>query len=321
MDKNKLDLSSKILKEEEKETGYWRGFKELYKDPEFEKAKENEFANELEENVSSSGFSRRKFLALFTASAAFAAAGCSDYRDKGAIVPYNKKPEEITPGNPNWYASTCTMCESACGILIKTREGRPIKIDGNPDHPVSKGKICAVGQAGILNLYDPERIKEPMFVTGSGNMTATSWQAVDEKIIPELKSLATSGKEIAIITNTILSPTQKRLLDDFVSAFPTTKIYSYELTNDLNYKNAFKKSYGTDVIPSIKLDEAKIILSLESDFLGTEGNTVEQTRLYKQGRDVFNKKEFNRLYAVEGAMTLTGVNADYRIRLRADAIE
>ena len=306
------------------QSGYWRGFKELYKDPEFEKAKENEFAGEIDSSAglaSLSGISRRKFLALFTASAAFAAAGCSDYRDKGAIVPYNKKPEEITPGIPNWYASTCTLCPNACGILIKTREGRPIKVDGNPDHPVSKGKICAKGQAGILNLYDPERLKEPMFVSGGGNMIPTSWQVADEKIIFELKSFSTSGKEIAIITHTVLSPTQKKLFDDFIAVFPTTKIYSYELASDANYKNAFKKSYGTDAIPSVKLDEAKIILSLESDFLGNEGNTVEQARLYAQGRDVFTKKEFNRLYAIEGAMSLTGVNADYRIRLRTDAIE
>lgn len=314
------------MKSEDKniETGYWRGFKELYKDPEFEKAKENEFANEIVESsglTGLSGISRRKFLALFTASAAFAAAGCSDYRDKGAIVPYNKKPEEITPGIPNFYASTCTLCPNACGILIKTREGRPIKVDGNPDHPVSKGKICAKGQGGILNLYDPERLKEPMIISGSGNMTSTSWEAVDEKIISELKSLSSSGKEITIITHSVLSPAQKKLFDDFISAYPTTKVYSYELTSDINYKNAFKKSYGTDFVPSVKLDEAKIILSLESDFLGNEGNTIENARMYAQGRDVFSKKEFNRLYAVEGAMSLTGGNADYRIRLKTDAIE
>ena len=146
------------MKKENKkaEVGYWRGFRELYNDPEFKKAKENEFAGEISDSGGLhglTGISRRKFLALFAASAAFAAAGCSDYRDKGAIVPYNKKPEEITPGVPNWYASTCTLCPNTCGILIKTREGRPIKVDGNPDHPISKGKICAKGQAGILNLY------------------------------------------------------------------------------------------------------------------------------------------------------------------------
>lgn len=305
-------------------SGYWRGFKELYNDPEFEKAKENEFAEEIVESSGLSGLSgisRRKFLALFSASAAFAAAGCSDYRDKGAIVPYNKKPEEVTLGLPNWYASTCTLCPNACGLLIKTREGRPIKVDGNPDHPVSKGKICARGQAGILNLYDPERLREPKILTSGGNLSSASWEAVDEKIISELKNLSSSGKEIAIITHSVLSPTQKKLFGDFISAYPTTKIYSYELTNDLIYKNAFKKSYGTDFVPVVKLDEAKIILSLESDFLGNEGNVIENVRLYSQGRDIFSGKDFNRLYSVEGAMSLTGSNADYRIRLRADAME
>ena len=314
------------MKKENKkaEIGYWRGFGELYNDPEFKKARENEFAGEIADSGGLhglSGISRRKFLALFAASAAFAAAGCSDYRDKGAIVPYNKKPEEITPGVPNRYASTCTLCPNACGILIKTREGRPIKVDGNPDHPISKGKICAKGQAGILNLYDPERIREPKFNTGGGNMTATSREAVDEKIVSELKNLSSNGKEIAIITHSVISPTQKKLFNDFISAYPTAKIYSYELTSDINYRNAFKKTYGTDIIPQVRLDEAKIILSLESDFLGSEGNSVEQARLYTQGKDVFSKKEFNRLYSVEGTMSLTGMNADYRIRLRTDAIE
>lgn len=310
-------------KETKKESGYWRGFKEFYKDPEFEKAKANEFSDDITQSSGLEGLSaisRRKFLALFTASAAFAAAGCSDYRDKGAIVPYNKKPEEITPGIPNYYASTCTLCNNACGILIKTREGRPIKVDGNPDHPVSKGKICARGQAGILNLYDPERLKESMFLAGS-NMIYSDWKAIDDKIIPELKSVSSGGKEIAIITHTVLSPSQKKVFDDFTAAYPTTKIYSYELTGDINYINAFKKSYGTDLIPSIKLDEAKIILSLESDFLGNEGNVIENTGLFSQRKDVFSKKEFNRLYTVEGAMSLTGINSDYRIRLRTDAIE
>ena len=111
-------------------------------------------------------FLEENFLPLLGASAALAGTACTDYRDKGEIVPYNNKPEEITVGKPNYYASTCTACANSCGILIKTREGRPIKVDGNPDHPVNKGKICAKGQANILNLYDPERLKKPLKKTG-----------------------------------------------------------------------------------------------------------------------------------------------------------
>ena len=87
--------------------------------------------------------SRRKFLALLSASAALTATACTNYRDKGEIIPYNQRPEEVLPGKANLYASTCTSCAQSCGVLVKTREGRPIKIDGNPDHPINQGKICS----------------------------------------------------------------------------------------------------------------------------------------------------------------------------------
>jgi MoCo/4Fe-4S cofactor protein with predicted Tat translocation signal len=143
---------------------YWQSFEELYNDPEFLQSHQDEFKEGVSDSLDTSemsSISRRKFLALLGASAALAGTACSDYRDKGEIIPYNKKPEEITLGKANYYASTCTSCSNACGILIKTREGRPIKIDGNPDHPVSKGKICAQGQASIMSLYDPDRLKNP----------------------------------------------------------------------------------------------------------------------------------------------------------------
>src|ERR1041384_5810859 len=159
MDKNKNEIKKINLSEEESikyeaskkveedalDNNYWRSFKELYNDPEFIKAKKREFVKGEDKSFDISklsSLSRRKFLALVSASAALAAAGCANYRDKGEVIPYNKKPEEVTLGIPNYYASTCTGCNSACGILIKTREGRPIKIDGNPEHPVNKGKIC-----------------------------------------------------------------------------------------------------------------------------------------------------------------------------------
>ncbi|TRZ53526.1 4Fe-4S dicluster domain-containing protein [bacterium] len=302
----------------------WRGFKELDNDPDFLQAKEDEFSGQASQDFDVSklsGISRRKFFALVASSAALAATACSDYRDKGSIVPYNKKPEEVTVGNPNFYASTCTACPNACGILIKTREGRPIKVDGNPDHPINKGKICAVGQASVLNLYDPSRLKEPMFRISAGNFVPSNWQDTDAKAVDELKKAVAAGKEIAIITHTVLSPSQKKLFEDFTAAYPTAKVYSYELYSDSVKRSAFKKAYGRDDIPHVKLNEAKIILALESDFLGTEGNSVEAARMYAENRDVMTKKDFNRLYAVEGATSLTGVNADYRLRLRTDAIE
>ncbi|WP_337865855.1 TAT-variant-translocated molybdopterin oxidoreductase [Ignavibacterium sp.] len=297
---------------------YWRSFEELYKNEKTLEARHHEFADgvtdDFNPNENLSGISRRKFLALLGASAALAGVACSDYRDKGEIVPYNVKPEEIIIGRPNYYASACTVCANACGILIKTREGRPIKIDGNPEHPVNQGKICAKGQANILNLYDPERLQQPLKKTSTGFDTI-EWNKVDKDIIAAL-SMAGS-KEIAIVSHTITSPTTIKVLEEFKSKFPSTKIYSYELFNSSSRNSAWAKCYGSGSFPLIKWNEAKVIVSLESDFLGVEGNTVENKRLFAEGRDA-NNKSFSRLYVIESSMTLTGMNADYRMRLKPE---
>jgi len=194
---------------------YWRSFEELHNDPNVLEARHHEFKEGATDDFDPSNISsisRRKFLALLGASAALAGTACTDYRDKGEIVPYNVKPEEITVGKPNYYASTCTACANSCGILIKTREGRPIKVDGNPDHPVNKGKICAKGHANILNLYDPERLKKPLKKTGL-NFNEVSWKEVDNDVLAALTFAG--SKEIAIVSSSITSPTTFKVIEDF----------------------------------------------------------------------------------------------------------
>ncbi len=298
---------------------YWRSFKDLYNETSFNEDNRNEFPEGVKEEFDPSklsSLSRRKFLALVGASAALAGAGCSDYRDKGNIVPYTKKPEEIIVGKANYYASTCTACENGCGILIKTREGRPVKVDGNPDHPVSLGKICSHGHASILNLYDPERLKAPKKNNRNGDTNNVSWKNADADIVKQLNSAG--DKEIAVVSHKIISPTTKTVLGDFLRKYPAAKIYSYELVNDEVRKSAWKKMYGTDQYPLIQWDNAKIILSLESDFLGTDGNVIENSRMFAKGRDVNNPDKFNRFYMFESSISLTGSNADYRQRLRPE---
>jgi len=329
MDKKIFDITDKIRTEEQPaekievnlqnliepakpEANYWRSFKELYRDPEFVKAQKSEFTKEQLEKPDVSkmpALSRRKFLALFSASAALAAAGCNDYRDKGNIITYNKKPEEVTVGRPNFYASA-GVC--GCAVLIKTREGRPIKVDGNPEHPVSQGKICPICQGSIMSLYDPDRIKEPM-IKGAN----AKWADVDDRIIAELKS----SKQIAVVAPAITSPTFKKVLDEFAAAYPQSKVYSYEVFSNAGRMSAWQKCYGTRALPVVQLDKAKVILALESDFLESDDNHIEYVRMFSSNRDVMSDKEFNRLYAVEGAVTVTGMNADYRMRLRTDMIE
>jgi len=296
---------------------FWKSLKEYYDDPAVFEAKANEFKEGVTDDFDPSqlnGLSRRKFLAALTASAAFAATACTDYRDKGEIIPYNKRPEEVLPGRANLYASTCTSCSQACGILIKTREGRPIKVDGNPEHPINQGKICTKGQAAILNLYDPERLTEPK--NGSNNI---SWKSADAAIISLLDESLSSGKQIAILTNEVISPTSKKVLDDFTSKFTNAKVYSYSLFNDATRRNAWFDSYGTFDYPSIKWEEANVILSIDADFLGVEGNSIENTRKFASRREVVNKLDVNRLYVAEGRMSSTGMMADYRIRISPSA--
>jgi MoCo/4Fe-4S cofactor protein with predicted Tat translocation signal len=292
---------------------FWKSLKDYNNDPEFLKAKTNEFVEGVTDDFNPEdmkGLSRRKFLALVTASTAFTAAACSDYHDKGEIIPYNKRPETGLPGKANFYASSD---KNGNAVLVKTREGRPIKIDGNPEHPISQGKISNTGQASIMNLYDPTRIKAP-----KKNNKSTSWKIADQNIIDALDLAKGTEKKIAILTHEISSPGTVKVLKDFIAKYPTTEVYAYDLFNNKNRITAWKKCYGSSLLPSIKWNEAKVILSLESDFLAREGDTTENIRLFTDGRDVMKNADFNRLYAAEGGLSLTGMNADYRLRIRPD---
>ncbi len=294
---------------------YWKFFDELKNPQKTKKLKLTEFSKETtsEFNVENLyGLSRRKFMALTAASLAFATTACKDYRDKGVIVPYNQKPENTLPGKANYYASTCTGCSNHCGLLIKTREGRPIKVDGNPEHPSNKGKICPIGQARILNLYHPERYKK--YFAKRNNV----WQEIDfaaffSDFVLALNSAQQQGKEIAIISKPIYSPSFARILEDFQKKYPTAKIYTYEFLQpypkDLAWENFYPGSEKFDY----DLSQASLIVSFDSNFLATEGNFVQNIRSFVSNRNVNKLDNFNKFYAFESDLTLTGANADHRI--------
>ena len=296
---------------------FWKSLNEYYDDPVVLEKKAHEFNQGVTDEfhpAEMNNVSRRKFLALISASAAFAVTSCTDYRDKGEIVPYNHRPEGMLPGKPEYYASTCSGCSEACGILVKTREGRPIKIDGNPDHPVNKGKVCAKGQASILNLYDPDRLGTPL-----KDGKKTSWDDGQKAVFSALNKAAKENKEIAVVTGPLYSPTEAKLLKEFTEKYPSTKIYSYDFFHSRNREDAWKLTYGSSAIPAIKWENAKVILSIDADFLSREGSHIEATRKYAERRDVMKGTgDFNRVYIAEGGMSLTGMNADYRISVRPD---
>ncbi len=302
------------------ERTYWKSLRELHDGNQVSESKANEFMAGVTDDFSIDdlpGMSRKQFLALLTASAAFAAAGCSNYRDKGEIVPYNKQVEGVVPGIAQYYASTCTGCASSCGILIKTREGRPIKLDGNPDHPTNRGKICAKGQAGILNFYDPHRLKKP--VVKSGGPDDSTWNDLNGKIASALAEAAREGREIALFLRPTVSPSFRAVLAEFQRRFPTARLYSYDLFHGETRRMAWRRSYGAGEPPVIQWEKCDIIVALEADLLGTEGHPVEQIRKFAERRSADDLAAFNRLYCIEGSVSPTGANADYRFRLRPDA--
>lgn len=299
------------------EKKYWKSFVDLKSKTLSKALKQQEFSYETTQDFHLNqldDISRRRFLALSAATVAIATTSCTNYRDKGSIVPYNKKPENVLPGKPSYYASTCTACSNHCGILIKTREGRPIKVDGNPDHPLSRGKICARGQASILNLYDPEKIKKPLKKEGE-KFTEINWELAFSELLTNLNTASNNGKEIAIVTKPIYSPSLAKLMSEFQKKFPTTKIYSYEFLESYAKFNAWNKIYPNSEIPEYDFSSAKIVVSLESNFLANEGNFVKNIRQFSEKRNVDKLKDFNRLYSIEGDLSLTGANADYRIPL------
>jgi Fe-S-cluster-containing dehydrogenase component/anaerobic selenocysteine-containing dehydrogenase len=266
-----------------------------------------------------SPLSRKQFLALMAASAAFAATGCTNYRDKGEIVPYSRKPEEVTPGKANLYASTCTACPQSCGILVKTREGRPVKLDGNPDHPVNRGRSCATGQAAILNLYDPARLRAPHTGAAASGTGDVSWDTIDSEASRQLAACIRDGKQIVLMTAPVTSPTALKLIQEFRAAFPGTKVVAYDRFHQETRRGAWQRSYGSTSLRPVVWEKARLIVALEADILGNEGFTVEQTRAVAGARDIMVSDSFVRLYSIEGAMSLTGTNADYRLRLHPEA--
>src|SRR3972149_4584399 len=162
----------------------------------------------------SSQLDRRDFLKLagFTF-AGVALTGCEQARVEKAI-PYLIKPEEITPGKASWYASTCAGCNAGCGILVKNRDGRPIKIEGNPDHPISRGGLCAIGQAQVLGLYDSQRLQGPQI-----NGATSDWPTLDRTIHARLREVRAGNKSVRFLSGTMTSPTTLALLKRFLSSF------------------------------------------------------------------------------------------------------
>ena len=246
---------------------HWRTLSELSDTPEVKALREREFLTPSEEPTEIP--SRREFLKLIGAGAAFAAAGCAR-KPVEKILPYIRTPEEIIPGKSVWYASTCGECPASCGILVRTREGRPIKLEGMKEHPLNRGGLCARGQASLLNLYDPDRLKGPVAVNRStGAARATSWGALDGRVVKGLRDIRQTGGKVVLLTGTMTSPTTRALVADFLAAVPSGSHVVYDAVSSDAIAKARELSHGERLIPRYRLDRADLIVTLGADPLGT----------------------------------------------------
>ena len=300
------------------ETKYWKGLNELSNDAEFQTSQNKEFAEDLPIDdffgkvTEQSKSHRRDFLkALGFGVSAVAVAACNEAPVRKAI-PYLVKPEEITPGVANYYASTCGGCTTGCSIVVRTREGRPIKVEGNDLSSLNQGGVCGVGHASVLSLYDSSKLKNPML-----NGSSSTWADLDAFVIKNLEASAAAGKKITILTGTITSPSAKKAVGKLASKYSTVEHVTYDAVSASGILMANKTSFNKQVVPNYKFQDAKVVVSFGADFLGTWISPVEYTKNFMKNRKLHNgEKEMSRHIQFETGMSITGSNADVRIPVK-----
>ncbi len=288
---------------------YWKGLEELKNEPGYVRHADKEFVDlGVQQDP---GHSRRDFLRMmgFGVTAVTVAACETPVRN---AIPYIQKPVDVDPGIPNYYASTYINGGDYCSIVVKTREGRPIKIEGNNLSAVTRGGTSAQVEASVLSLYDNYRLRYPK--VGSENST---WPEVDKQVVDKLQEVAGKGGQIRIVSNTILSPSTKQSLEKFKAKYPTTQHIQYDQVSSYGMMKANEESFGSAFIPSYDFSKAKVVVSIGADFLGTWLSPIEFTKQYAVNRVIDeDHREMSRHYHFESNLSLTGANADYRTAIR-----
>ncbi len=278
---------------------YWRGIEELTNDPEFVKNADKEFADvKLTDGANTQ---RRDFLkVLGFGVAAVSLAACEAPVRKA--IPYLNKPEDVEPTIANWYASTYTDGGDYASVLVKTREGRPIKLEGNRSSSVNAGGLSARAQASVLSLYDNEKLRGPQ--EGGKNV---DWKSLDQKVAAQLGR----SRTVRIVSSTILSPATKAVINDFKAKYPSAQHIQY----DANSASGLLQANG-GLLPSYDFSKARVIVGLSCDFLGTWISPSIFQKQYAQTRKLSSakggRKDMSRHYQFETILSNTGANADYR---------
>ncbi|HSE50136.1 MAG TPA: 4Fe-4S dicluster domain-containing protein [Terriglobales bacterium] len=248
---------------------------------------------------------RRDFLkAVGFSFAAATVVGCSRAPVEKAI-PLLVQPEEFVPGEAQYYASTCAGCAAGCGTLVKVRDGRPIKLEGNPEHALSRGGLCATGQGSLLGLYDTQRFRAPQ-----RQGKPTDWATLDREVGEKLAEMQKAGGAVRLLSGTITSPTLRAAIAEFLKPYGGGHVV-YDVPSHSAILEAHERTHGARLLPSYDFSKAEVIAGFDADFLGTWLSPVAFTRGYSAGRRLEDARYSYHVH-FEPRMTLTGGNADRR---------
>ena len=294
---------------------YWQSFGELNQTENFQQSAEKEFKEELlpladldDKGILDAKTPRRDFLKYlgFSTAAATIAASCEMPVRKA--VPYLQRQDNIIPGIANYYASTYVNGGDAISVVVKQRDGRPIKIEGNELSSITKGATNAQSQASVLDLYDNTRLRYPMQKDGKDFKESPTFEAFDKMV-----GAAITGKAVVLLTSTINSPSTLEIITEFLAKYPGSRHVQYDAVSYSGMVLANEATYGKKAIPSYHFDNAKVIVSLGADFLGTWLSPTEFSKQYSVNRKITGEKpEISRHIHFESMMSLTGSNADDR---------
>ncbi len=294
---------------------YWQSFGELNQTESFQQSAKNEFKEALlpledldDKGILDAKTPRRDFLKYLGFSTAAAAVAASCEMPVRKAVPFLNKPQSVIPGVANYYASTYINGGDTISVVVKQRDGRPIKIEGNELSTITNGGTNAQAQASVLDLYDNTRLRYPMQNDGKGFKEVTSFDAFDKMV-----GAAITGKAVAILTATVNSPSTLAIINEFLAKYPGSRHVQYDAVSYSGMLLANEACYGKKAIPSYHFDKAKVIVSLGADFLGTWLSPTEFSNQYGKNRKVTGEKpELSRHFQFESMMSLTGSNADDR---------
>jgi len=300
---------------------YWQSFGERNNSEAFQKSTEDEFNESLPlEGLDGKGLldaktPRRDFLKYlgFSTAAATLAASCE--MPVRHVVPYLNKPENTIPGVADYYATTYTVGGDVVPVVAKVRDGRPIKLEGNTLSAFSQGTTGARVQASVLDLYDTARLRFPVQIADGKVQEVSTFEAFDKLVTDALAAAA--GAPLVLLTGTITSPTTKQIISEFLAKYPGSRHVQYDADSYSGLLLAGEASYGKKAIPTYRFDNAKVIVSLGADFLGTWLTPEQFSRAYAKGRKIDEKNpEMSKHIQFESLLSLTGANADERFTHR-----